>query len=861
MIRAYRALLRLYPASFRAEYGEEMAADFAARLRESSSPYTRLALLLGAAADTLQHAAAAHGEILRQDLRFTARAFRRAPGFVATAVLVVAIGVGANTAAVSVADHVLLRPLPFPDSDRLIKLWSRVPGYERMELSPAVYRDLQGGTTSFEAVGAFTGISVNLTGGGTPERLEGTAVTADLLPVLGIRPALGRLFAPAEARDGAGGTVILSHGLWQRRFGGDPAVVGRHLLLDGQPYDVIGIMPPGFHFPRQDVALWTTLRLAAAAFDDRNNNYLQALARLRPGVTLEAAQAELTVVAARIARAFPAEHEGQGATALRLRDEISQQTRLLLLALCGAALCTLLIACANLGSLLLARAVARRKELALRTALGAGRERLVRQLITESIVLAGLGGGLGIAVAWAALPLLARLVPDSLPGAAAPSLDLRVLLFAALLTALTGLGFGVWPALRAGRDSGFDGLREGAQGGAGRQRLRAALVVTEVAASVVLLISAGLLLRALWRIQAVDPGFRTEGVLTLRTALPTPKYESTARRVAFYDRVVGDVSALPGVRAAGYASFLPMAMGGGIWPVSLEGVAESRRENQVASLRYVTPGYFGALGIPLRRGRNLDRRDTGESPPVALVSESFARRYWPGEDPVGRRFTFAFEERTVVGVVGEVRVRGPERSSEPQVYLPAGQVPDGSIILYTPKDLVVRTGGDPAVLLPAIRDIVARADPEQPISNVRLMEEIVADQTASRAVQARLLGALAAVAMLLAGVGIHGLLAFTVSARAREIGVRMALGARRADVLRLVLGQGLVLALLGALPGALLAYAGGRAMQALLASVRPGDAATFGVVLALCLAMAALGALVPALRAVRVDPMSALRAE
>ena len=861
MSRFYRALLRLYPASFRAEYGEEMAAVFAARVGEHTGAGARLALAGGAALDTLRHATAAHLEILRQDLRYTARSFRRAPGFVLTAVLVVAIGVGANTAAFSVADHVLFRPLPFFQSDRLVKLWSRVPGYERMELSPAVYRDWRQAATGFEAIGAFHGIAVNLTGSGTPERVEAAAVTADLLPLLGIRPALGRLFTPADDRDGTGGTVVLSHGLWQGRFGGDPAVLGRRVLLDGLPYDVIGVMPQDFDFPRQDVALWTPLRLGTDAFEDRNNNYLQALARLRPGVTLEAARSELAVISARLRQAFPEEHEDQGATALLLRDEISDQTRLLLAALCGAALCTLLIACANLGGLLLARAVTRRRELALRTALGAGRERLVRQLVTESIVLAALGGLLGLAVARAALPLLARLVPTTLPGASQPVLDLRVLLFAALLTALTGLAFGVWPAVRAGRDTGFEGLRDGARGGSGRQRLRGALVVTEVAASVVLLVSAGLLLRALWRIQAVDPGFRTEGVLTLRTALPNPAYETTARRIAFYDRVLGEVQALPGVRAAGYASFLPMAMSGGIWPVGLEGAAESPRANRVASLRYVTPGYFGALSIPLRRGRSIDRRDRGESPPVALVSESFARRYWPAEDPIGRRFTFAFMERTVVGVVGDVRVRGPERVSEPQVYLPAGQVPDGGVILYAPKDLVVRTAGDPAALVPAIREIIARADPAQPISNVRLMEDIVAEQTASRAVQARLLGALAAVAMLLTGVGIHGLLSFTVSARSRELGLRMALGARRGDVLRLVLRQGLMLALLGLVPGALLAWAGGRAMQALLASVRPGDAATFGSVMALCLGMAVAGSLAPALRAVRVDPMSALRAD
>jgi predicted permease len=377
----------------------------------------------------------------------------------------------------------------------------------------------------------------------------------------------------------------------------------------------------------------------------------------------------------------------------------------------------------------------------------------------------------------------------------------------------------------------------------------------------VLLVSSGLLLRALWRIQAVDPGFRSEGVLTLRTALPLPKYDSTARRVEFYRRVLTEVSALPGVESAGYISFLPMAMGGGIWQVAVKGHPVERPGNNTASLRYVTPGFFETLEIPLRTGRLVAEGDRFDSPAVAVVSQSFARRYWPGADPLGRVFDFALQERTVVGVVGDVMVRGLEQASEPQVYLPATQVPDGSIIFYTPKDLVVRSSTDPAPLVPAIRDIVRRVDPEQPISNVRMMEEIIADVTASRAVQVRLLGSLAALALLLAGVGIHGLLSYTVSNRARELGVRMALGAQRRDIMRMVVVEGIRLAAGGVVIGLALAYVAARAMAALLASVGPADAATLAAVGGLCLAMAIAGCFFPALRAVRSDPMAAIRAE
>jgi len=441
--------------------------------------------------------------------------------------------------------------------------------------------------------------------------------------------------------------------------------------------------------------------------------------------------------------------------------------------------------------------------------------------------------------------------------------DVRVLAFAALATCLTGLGFGVVPALRACGDPDASGLREGSRAGVGghRERLRSALVVAEVTLSVVLLVSSGLLIRALWRLHGVDPGFRTEGVLTLRTSLPMPEYQATARRTQLYGQVLGDIRALPGVSSAGYISFLPMVMRGGIWPVGIPGRPEEPSESATVSLRFVTPGFFATLGIPVLQGRDVSEADTREAQAVAVVSASFAQRHWPGQDPLGRRFTVASQERAVAGVVGDVRVRGLEGTSEPQVYLPHQQVPDGGILWYAPKDLVVRSSLAPGALIPAVRRAIARADPRQPISDVRTLAEIVEAETAPRSVQVRVLGGFAAVAALLAGIGIHGLLAFAVSNREQEIGVRIALGARSGDILGLVLRQGLLLASAGVVLGIALAYVAGRGLEALLAGVSPRDAPTFLTAVVLALVMTIAGSLLPALRAVRVDPLTAIRAE
>src|SRR5579871_662031 len=853
MQRFYRALLHLYPASFRQEYGEEMLRVFARGDRSTAA-------IVG---ETIVNAAAVHLDILRQDLRYATRTLMRSPGFAITAILVVALGVGANTAVFSLTDHIFLSPLPFPAPDRLVKLWQAQPGYGRMEYSPANYRDMKNAAKSFEAVGQYFSQSLNLVGDGEPVRVEAGQLSSDVMPVLGVAPAMGRWFSVEDDIDGAPHTVILSDGFWKSRYGADPGILGHKLLLNNAPYVVVGVMPASFRFPRRDIDLWVPNPLTVAAFSDRNNNYLNVIARLKPGVTLEAARAEGNVIARQLEAQYPREDEKTGVNMYLLKDDISAQSRLMLGTLAGAAACVLLIACANLANLLLARAMARRKELSVRASMGAGRERLARQMITESLIPSLLGGVLGVAIAISAAPALTRLAPTNLPISAAPPLNLRLFGMAALFTLITGMAFSVIPAWRIGSKTNFSGLREGSRSGGGQKaRLRSILVVAEVVVSVVLLVSAGLLLRALWRVQSVNPGFQPSHVLTMRTVLPWPKYQNTAVADTFYRRVLGDARRIPGVTGASYISFLPMVMGGGIWPITVDGqVNVQRNANHTASSRFVLPGFFESMGIPLLRGRDIEEADDSKRPPVAVVSKSFAERYWPGQDPLGRHFSSINGDQMVVGVVGDILVRGLEQTSEPQMYFAARQMPDASFIFYQPKDFVVRSTLPPATLVPLLRDIVHAADPQQPISDVQTMEDVIDAETASRQLQVRVILLFAATAFLLAGIGIHGVLSFAVSQRTPEIGVRIALGAQRGDILGMILRQGAWLALAGLVPGVALAYWAALAMQALLAGVQPGDLTTFASAAGLAGVMTIAGCLVPALRAVRIDPLTAIRAE
>ena len=861
-MNVYRALLHLYPSSYRSEYGDEMCGVFEQQLRVAGGTLAKCGLWIAALFEVLSNAAAVHWQIARRDLRYSFRSLLRSPGFAITAILLVTIGIGANAAIFTLADFVLVRPLPFPEPQRLVKVWEKHPGYSFMELSPANYRDFKAAANSFASLAAYTDIDMNLVGQGEPLRIEGAIVTGDVFSTLGKAPWIGRCFTEQDDRPGAPLTVLLSYGFWQTEFGGDSSVLGKSINLDDASYTVVGVMPPDFQFPSRETKFWKTFRFEEENYQDRNDNWIVAIGRLKPGVSVDQARTEMELIARRLETQYPKENEKVGTTVVSLRDEVSKQARLLLLALCGAAVCLLVIACANLANLLLVRSLARQKELSIRISLGANRRYLLRQLLAESFIL-GVAGGVGaVGVAAGILPLLSRLVPNALPIQEVPPVDVRLLLVALGLTAITIIAFGVAPAIRACRNANFSGLREGVRtGGVGSHKTRSALVIAEVAVSVVLLISSGLLIRALWRVQAVNPGLRTEDILTVRTALPIPKYEKTKVREHFYTKVLTEVRRLPGVTGAAYISALPMVWRGGIWPVEVDGRSQNRAEGTSASLRYVTPGFFLTMAIPVERGRDVSESDTVDTPYVAVVSESFARRYWPDENPIGRHFNFGLHDREIVGVVGDVRVRGLERASEPQVYLPYKQVPDGWLIGYLPKDLAIHTSLKPQQLIAEVRQIIAGADPQQPISNVRTMEEIVAGETESRAVQTRVLMTFTGVAILLAGLGIYGLLSFTVSLRQQEFGIRMALGARQSDIFKMVLSRGAILAVAGLIPGLVLAYFAARWLESLLAGVKPGDLLTFSSATVLCFAATLLGTVVPALQAVRVDPTTVMRAE
>jgi predicted permease len=852
----YRRLLALYPASFRAEYESELVRAFEERTR-GEGVVTKTA---AAVRDVVPNALAAHGAMLRQDLAYAIRTMGRSRGFVATVVLITALGVGANTATFSVADFVLVRPLPFPDAGSIVMLCEGPKdgsGWGCMnQLSPANFRDVTAQTKQTLGWGAFTGASANLVGYGEPLRAPAALVNPGVFPTLGVRPLLGRFIDSPDEN-----VVVISYGLWQTRFASDSSIVGKSIRLDEVPRTVIGVMPKGFYFPDRGPQLWLPLVLDPTQYEDRNNSFINAIGRLAPGAGLREARSEFTLLFDRLSRDFPATNAETGFSLFKQRDQMLPRNRLIILALCGASLSLLLLTAANLANLLLVRAAGRERELAVRTALGAGRERLMRQLLTEGLLLAFLGGVAGVVVASLAVPLLSYLVPSSLPIDARPGVDGRALAIALAFTALVAVGFGLIPATSIARRSGFTALREGGRDSGGRQRLRAALVSVEVALSVVLLVSSAFFVRALLKVQAVDTGFSADGVVTMRTALSNARANDTIARVQFYDQVLSGLKALPGVEAAAYTSGLPMVLTGGITDIEITGLERptDRRDNG-ASIRLVTPDFFKALRLPVRRGRTFEETDRMGRTLVAVISESFASEFWPNQGPVGKSFRTRGRDYLVVGVVGDIKVRGPERTAEPQLYVAAAQAgPVGG--LYIPRDLVVRTRGQGLSLVPAIREVVRRVDPTQPISEVAVLRDVVDRMTADRLAQVRVLSALAAVALVLTAIGIHGLLAFMVAQRSREIGVRLALGAEPGRVARMIVGEAGRLALVGAIPGTFAAYAAARATQALLFGIPPGDPQTIiGGVLVVTM-VTFVGSIAPALRAVRVSPLEAIRSD
>jgi putative ABC transport system permease protein len=803
---------------------------------------------------------------LLHDLRLGLRAMRRQPGFAAAAVAALALGIGGSTAMFSVVDAVLLRPLPYPDPERIVEIAATAPerGLDATPLSHQRFTALAERSRSFTSIGATTRDTVDLTGVAEPVQLAAARISSGLLEVLGVRPLAGRNFLPDEDRPGGRPVVLLSHRLWRQRFGADPGLVGGEISLDGAPATVVGVMPPGFAFPDAAIDVWIP-RVAEPSFlsagaVERGSTYLTVVARLKPGATRQRAQAELDL----LARADPRSDwldAGFGYLAVPLTERIVHDVRPTLLILLGAVGCVLLIACANVAGLLLARAVGRRREMAIRAALGASRRRLVRQLLTESVLLATLGAACGLALATLGLNLLVAAAPDGLPRAAEIGIDGRVLAATALLALATGVLFGLAPALRTAKVELDEVLRESgrtAGGGAGRRhrRLGGVLVVAELALSVVLLVTAGLLLRSFLGLRAVEIGFDPGRLLVARIDLPPSRDPAPADVRRFYRRLEEELAALPGAIAVGGAETLPL---GGSDPQTLLAV-EGRPlpplgEREVVSFNTVSPGYFRALGIPVVAGRAFTAQDDETAPIRVVVDQSFARRTFPDQPAVGRRVllgrsTTGFE---IIGVVGDVRHARLDAAPAGSFYLSANQrtVPGMA--------MVVRTAAAPLALGAAVRQRVLAIDPDQPVARLETMDDVVARSIADRRFTLMLLGGFAAVALVLAALGLYAVLAYWVGRRTGEIGLRMALGARGRDVVMLVVGRSLLLTLIGLAIGLAAAAAATRLVSTFLFGVTATDPLTFAGIAALLTLIAALASVLPARRASRVDPLVALR--
>jgi putative ABC transport system permease protein len=801
---------------------------------------------------------------LISDLRYGLRLLRHAPGFTAVAMGALALGIGANTAIFSTVDAVLLRPLPYADPDRVVVVWedSTAAGFPRNTPASGNYIEWKKRNHVFADMAATRGFSANLTADGPPEQVIGRRATANFFPVLGVNPIAGRIFTEEEDRTGAP-VVVISYALWQRRYAGSPDAINRDILINGLKYSIIGIMPRDFAFRDRGMDVWVPIHFSSNDLVTHNSHNLNVVARLKAGVTLARAQEEMSAIQRQLNDEFHADAIKIGAAVVPAREEMVGNTRVELLVLMGAAGCVLLIACANLAGLLLARGVRRRREMAVRSALGASRARLVAQMMAEGTLIALGGGILGVAMAPVGMKVLATLVPTALPASAAPGIDFPVLAFAFLLSILTGVGFSIVPAWMASRVSLNDALKQGGRGGIGGAGAgtRDALVVIEVAAALVLMVGAGLMLRTVARLRAVEIGFRPDHLLTLRTTLPFGKYREPERRLAFYHRVLDGVRALPGVQGAAYTSMVPFGSPGNSQMYEFEGLPRVPSDPGDALLRVSSGDYLQTLGVRPIEGRLLDQRDVEQSLPVAVINDTLAKLYFPKGGALGHRVRVSARVvtwRTIVGVVKDVHERGYELAMKPATYYPFEQMTD---TWATPETLVVRTTGDPEALTSAVRKVIASVDPEQPIAAVRTMDDILDKDVADRHQQMTLLTAFAALALLLASLGLYGLLAYTVTQRSREIGLRMALGASASRVVGMVVLRGVMLSAAGLLLGIGAAWALARTMRRLLFGVAATDPGTYAAVAGLLSVIAAAACWIPARRAVRIDPITVLREE
>ena len=801
------------------------------------------------------------------DLRYALRLLAKSPGFTAVAVLTIALGIGPNTAVFSMVNAVLLRPLPYPDSGRLVMLWEtwKVRGFDQLPVDGPAFLEWKQSSRSFDDMSpAFTipEYGFNLTAGGDPERVQGAQAGANFFDVMGVKPEIGRGFLPEEDQAGGRRVALLSHAFWQRRFGADRGVLGRSIGLDGESYTVVGVLPGGVE-GLVKVDLWVPIARNLAA-DSRGNHNFGIMARLKRGVSAAQAQKEMDVIAKRLEREHPDSNAGIGVRVIPLLELAAGPLRPALMVLLGAVGLLLLIACANVAGLLLARGSARQREIAIRSAIGAGRARVARQVLTESVLLSAMGGVLGLALADWCVAAARRLVPDLLPRLQAMNIDLRVLAFTLGVSVLTGAFFGLAPSLRAARTDLIATLRESGGRGSiagGGMRLRSALLTAEIAISLVLLAGAGLLERSFLRVTAIRPGFTAGQVLTMHLALPDQKYGDPQQRVAFYRRVREKVEAAPGVRSMGLINVLPMRahfldLRVSVSPFKVEGEADPPKGLEpTADFRSITPGFLRTMGIAMRSGRAFDEHDTSDSKPVALINETLARRYFAGRSPVARRLRTQSVTREIVGVVSDVRLNGLEQNLEPAIYVPLEQNP------WLLLSLVVRSAGEPEAVAAGVRRAILEVDSEQPVADVRSMQQVVDDSLIVRRLSTWMMGAFALLALALAGVGIYGLVSYSVAQRTHEIGLRVALGASAGDVLRMVTGRSLAIAGVGIAIGLPAALAASRLLGGLLFGVGAMDPLVFVLVPLVLAAIAALAGYLPARRALRIQPTTALRYE